>query len=148
MKFFKLIFGLIFGCLTVLSCSSDDDSPAANDDVIIGEWRLIQIQENDTEIPLQECDNLEAYFFNEDFSFRAEIYEPVSGEEECTIANFSEGVWGKNSNNQYFTNTSGTNFPFVAQFSAEQTEMTIVIENPEAGIDERRTYQRQEIIEE
>lgn len=148
MKYFSLVFSFIFLVTTLLSCSSDDDSLAANDDVIIGEWRLIQIEESGADIPLQACQDLETFIFNEDFSFRSEVYEAVEGEQECAIANFSEGAWGKNSNNQYFTNTSGTNFPFVAQFSADQTEMTIVIENPDAGINERRTYERQEIAEE
>lgn len=146
MKYFNLVFSFLFLATGLFSCSSDDDNLAANDDVIIGEWRLIQIEENGTEIPLQACQDLETFIFSEDFSFRSEVYEAVDG--ECVIANFAEGAWGKNSNNQYFTNTSGTNFPFIAQFSADQNEMTIVIENPEAGIDERRTYERQVDTEE
>lgn len=144
MKYFKLISSFIFLATILIACSSDDDSPAANDDVIIGEWRLIQIEENGIDIPLEECDELETYFFNADFSFRAEVFGPVMEEEDCAIENFSDGVWGKNSNDEYFTNTSGTNFPFVAQFNENQSEMTIVTENSDLGFNERRTYERQE----
>lgn len=146
MKQFSLGLALVFLSFC-FSCSSDDDLPS-NDDVIIGEWRLIEVSEGNNSIPLQECEDLETFIFNADFSFRAEVYEPVEGEQDCAIANFSEGAWGTNSDGQYFTNTSGTNFPFQAQFSADQSEMTIIIENPDAGIDERRTYQRQEDTEE
>lgn len=144
MKYFKLLSSFIFLATTLIACSNDDDSPATNDDVIIGEWRLIQVVENGVDMPLQQCQDLDTFIFNEDFSFRSEVYEAVEGEQECTIANFSEGVWGKNSNDEYFTNTSDTNFPFVAQFNENQSEMTIVIENSDLGINERRTYERQE----
>ena len=145
MKYFRIIFSLIFLGFVQFSCSSDDDASAANEDRIIGEWRLIKKEENQIEIPLDDCDDLETYIFNADFSFRAEVYAPAMGEDGCSIANFSEGVWGTNANNQYFTNTSGTNFPFTAEFSSDENEMSIIIENSAAGIDESRTYQRQEV---
>lgn len=146
MKYLNLSLAIII-LIICFSCSSDDDTPI-NEDVIIGEWKLSEVEQNGIGITLQECQDLETFIFNEDFSFRAETYEPVDGEQDCVMANFSEGAWGTFSNGQYFTNTSGSNFPFTAQFSSDQNEMSIIIENPDAGINESRTYLRQEIPEE
>ena len=144
MKNFSLVFSIILISTFFLACSNDDDSTAVNEDVIVGEWRLAQVIEGGIDVPLQTCDLLETYFFNADFSFRAEAYEPDQGTQECVISNFTEGVWGKSNNDQYFTNTSGDNFPFVAEFSDDEIEMTIVIVNTDFGINERRTYEKQE----
>lgn len=140
MKNISLCLAIII--LSLCSCSSDDDTPR-NDDVIIGEWQLREIQQNGGEIPLQACQDQETYIFNEDFSFRVEVYEPVEGEEDCVISNFADGAWGTSSDGQYFTNTTGTNFPFEARFSADQNEMTISILDQSVGLEEQRIYDRQ-----
>ncbi len=129
--------------LALYSCSSDDDGNPLASDPILGEWQLEAVEVGGTNVDLQECEDLETYFFNVDFSFRAESFEFNLIVEECVLNAFVEGAWGKNEEGTYFTNTSGTQNNFSASFLEEESVLSISSSDPLSGLQETRSYRKQ-----
>lgn len=142
MRIIKNLALLLFLTLFI-SCSDDDDASNVSDDPIVGEWRLESISLDGTSIELQECQDLETYFFNEDFSFRAEAFEFNTIVEDCVLNAFTEGAWGILESGGYFTNTTGTQNNFNASFLEEENVLRITSSDPLSGLQENREYRRQ-----
>lgn len=139
MKHFIIPF---FAFLLLISCKSDDDATLAEDS-IVGKWQLEAIDAGDSSVDLQVCEDLETYFFNPDFSFRAERFKFNLIVEECVLNAFVEGAWGTSNEGTYFTNTTGTQNNFATSFSEEETLLQITISDPLSGLQEIRSYRKQ-----
>ncbi len=138
----KYFFVLFIAIATLASCSNDENGMLA-EDPIVGEWKLESIEFGETSVELQECEDLETYFFNLDFSFRAERFEFNLIVEECVLNALVEGAWGKNEEGTYFTNTSGNQVDFSASFQEEESLLRIISTDPLSGLQEARTYRKQ-----
>lgn len=95
------LFLSIFIGLSILSCSSDDNSDYNNDDTIIGKWRAIEKYESNISVELSTC---EPHIYTE-----YKIDNTVTGDKiisqdfpsECNSIIFDIQLWENLGNNNY-----------------------------------------------
>ena len=93
---------LLLCALTIVfsSCGSDDDS-SSNQDPLIGIWKPYKEFENNIEIPLGDCKEIDRLTFNTDGTSNIKFHE--SDNDTCVLEEDRNGTWVNEGGNTYTT---------------------------------------------
>ena len=141
----KLILCLSVFALVFTSCSSDDDSSPAQDQ-LIGTWNYYKYFENGDELPLEPCESEETIVFsaNGDLSFA----DYIDNAGACEIDEAATGTWANLGSGSYsitifgFTSTEDITFEGNT-FYFEYTDDNGTLTDPSDDIVYREVYIRQ-----
>lgn len=106
-KVFALMFALLMG-VSMVSCSSDDDSPAAPQFSILGTWKVSKVYINGVEQNVDDfCSYKGTFQFVSPNTYVENGFEVVG--ENCVAKDPIGGTWAKSGNTYTLTLPSGTN---------------------------------------
>ncbi len=90
MKKIVSIFSIVVLLVSMMSCENDDD--AYVNDPIVGTWDLIAVFENNVEIPLEFCEDLEVLVFRNNGVFE-DIFFVEDFDFNCVEDEIFVGTW-------------------------------------------------------
>lgn len=89
----KLLLPIILACF-IISCGSDDDAEASNQDEIVGVWTLKSVENQGVNVPTVDCRVQQTVTYNVNFSGGESF--PENDTEPCDFST-TNFTWNRNS---------------------------------------------------
>ncbi|MGQ3678728.1 lipocalin-like domain-containing protein [Tenacibaculum discolor] len=127
----KKIITLSILAASLLSCSSNENTPLS-DDIIIGKWQLIRQYGDDTD----DCTKKSTITFENDFDLIINTYLSLT-DDECVSTGTTKGNWNKKSENLYTLERQGLSIDTSIRFE-DNNNTLIFLEGGEEELAYRR----------
>ncbi|TDQ29896.1 lipocalin-like domain-containing protein [Tenacibaculum caenipelagi] len=121
----KKIIALSILTVTLLSCSSNENTPLS-DDIIIGKWQLIRQYGDDAD----ECTKKSTMIFENDFDLIINTYLSLT-DDECVSTGITKGNWNKKGENLYTLERQGLSIDTSIRFEDNNNTLIFLEEGEE-----------------